>query len=207
MDSDLRGSRGRCLIWVVAIRNRRWVWLALGGLVLIGCCALLLHPNEKQQTPLRLVVVRQTLEQGKPVVYFRVEGPRQPKLQIAGVQRVVGDKVDEPVEHPLGLTVVNKDFWAPSQNFPIGDTRKARQEFGVVTPTNGTSWKLRVILYNRTTRWADIPETFTEMRTKGDSLPRAILHTFKAMHIEEGLSIESQPITNSLPTGTSANLH
>ena len=106
-------------------------------------------------TPFRLKIVRQTVEQGKPVVYFRVEGGEGKRIFLGNFERVYDDTIDGAADRISVLRALNKEshlltdgFWAPSQRLPMHEQpSNARKEFGVLTPRHHQGWKLRVTVF------------------------------------------------------------
>jgi hypothetical protein len=110
------------------------VFLALG-------VAFYAWPRNSEHPKVRLIVVRRTIEQGKPVVFFRLELADKRRIQIDKVKRVLfGGASDSPYEPSVQAA---NSFWAPSQSSPLNDPSKGRDTFGVLEPPNAESWKLR----------------------------------------------------------------
>src|ERR1041384_6278724 len=113
--------------------NRRTVILAFSLLVAIGSLVCLQWPPEKNPPSYRLKIVRQAKEQGKSVVFFRVEGGNnRQRIQIKNVVRDAVGTTDGAFDVSPGQT---NGFWAPSHVWPIDDPGKGRKEFGVLVPT------------------------------------------------------------------------
>jgi hypothetical protein len=126
------------------MNHRRAIVLVIVSLALV-CVLVLLAGSHKPLAKLK--IVRFGVEQGKSVVYFRVEAdtntwlhltPQIQKLEESGVEelRVMGTN---------GLLGVAPDFLAPSQ-VPdwFADAAESRKEFGILAPTNSAVWRLRV---------------------------------------------------------------
>jgi hypothetical protein len=109
------------------------------GAVVCGLIALI-----RTKGPLaQLRIVRFAIEQGKPVVFFQVEGAKGRRLAIFNVVKIEGDGT--LVQKPSGSFAPASDFWAPNQTSPLGISDKGRSEFGVIAPSIAV-WKLRVTL-------------------------------------------------------------
>jgi hypothetical protein len=67
---------------------------AAAALVLLFGIAWILCPSRAEGKFPRLRVLRQSMEQGEPVVYFRVETQR--KFQMTNIERVMGEISDNP---------------------------------------------------------------------------------------------------------------
>src|SRR5690349_21504728 len=118
--------------------------VALVGLVVALGLAWFIWPRHVKGSLLRLKIVRRTIEQGKPVVFFRIEVADRRDICIVWVEKLMGTNSEGMSLH-LGS---KQDFWAPSQLWPnlIGHPEMARKEFGVLAPTNA-AWKLRVSVF------------------------------------------------------------
>lgn len=80
-------------------------------------------------------------------MFFRVEGGDRRRIQLCGVERVAGDKVEGHFESPIkGIPKANPELWPPTQRWPLGDIPAARNEFSVFEPTNAAVWQLRVVV-------------------------------------------------------------
>jgi hypothetical protein len=148
-----------------------------------------------------LKIVRQAKEQGKSVVFFRVEGGNnRQRIQIKNVVRDAVGTTDGAFDVSPGQT---NGFWAPSHVWPIDDPGKGRKEFGVLVPTKAPVWKLRVGL------WVDTPisiqrlknniTTWALLRSAGRPFFRAIRETWVAFYVADEPVIESELMTNSVP--------
>lgn len=99
--------------------------------------ALLLWQLHAKKAALSLKILRQTVENGKRVAIFRIEGEGQRRFRITGINQIVDNTWQAP-EWASASTVLNE----PS---------KTRNEFGIVAPSNSfvwkeTTWKLHVTL-------------------------------------------------------------
>lgn len=214
--------------WIVAIPNLRQKLLVVGVcLALVGGLVLVVL-SKKSDQPLHLKIVRTGIEQGKPVVFFRLESSRGKRIAITGAQKIVGDSNKAPLASvhfyafysplvPSSFAIssnkavaalrISNHFWAPSQQWPMGDPAWAAQDIGVLAPTNVPCWKFRVIVETETIsqlgRLQDIPRTFGHLRANGTPLLTAIRKAWNLVWdgFYEGKSqiLESDPITNDLP--------
>jgi hypothetical protein len=143
-----------------------------------------------------LRVFRQSVEQGEPVVYFRVETQR--KFQMTNIERVMGETSDNPYQF---TNFGSPGFWAPSQQWPLGGDRFARNGFGVLAPTN-TVWKLRVEVMLETgspiQKVKGMPSAFRFERGMGRSVLTACKNALESFCITHREWVESKPITNSV---------
>ena len=134
--------------------NRRHMMLAVVGLALV-CGLVFFAWSKKADQRLRLKIVRTAIEQGKPVVFFRVEGNTNQRIQIHAVEKVTRTVLEGRYDSP----VVSKDVWAPGQlqewaDFVGQDNFWAPSQlqhwaflghdFGILALTNVPIWKLRV---------------------------------------------------------------
>ncbi len=137
------------------MNRRRALLLSVIGLGLLGGVVFLCWPK-KSDKQLRLKIVRTGIEQGKPVVFFRLEGDANLRIQIHAVEKVTRAALDGRYDLPVisrdawalgqlqewGEAAGQDDFWAPSQ---MQHWAFAGQNFGVLALTDGPIWKLRVI--------------------------------------------------------------
>src|SRR5579864_9080115 len=96
----------------------------LAALILVVGLTWFLWPRNVSRPLLRLKVVRQTVEQGKSVVFFRIEVADRRRIQITGAERVVSDVAESSWQgerDSRGFPLVTVGFWAPSQGSPTGD--------------------------------------------------------------------------------------
>lgn len=177
--------------------------LAIVGLALVAGSVFLFWQRQSASTLVRLRVVRRAVEEGKPVVFFRVECAEKRLVLIAHVFKVEGDGIEDSfIRGTNGLLVRNPDFWAPSQlAAPMGDSDASPKEFGVIAPANMPVWRLRV--------WVSIEEPnslirfrnlFLMWRLVGKESPTNI-HVAAASAWTNTyfrpLVLESDPITNT----------
>lgn len=154
-----------------------------------------LSPGEPE---FRLKVVRQAIEQGKPVIFFKVVGGGPERIQLTDVERVAAGITNGPFDE---FSKPAKDFWAPSQTWPMGNPNVARKEFGIVAPTNTPVWKLLTMIYAEapaTERFKAMPRLWRHLRKAGSSFPKATRDTWNAFYGGSRHLIESDLITNSV---------
>jgi hypothetical protein len=184
------------------MNRRRTLLLVIVGLGL-GCGILFLFWRQSAQS-LHLRIVRRAVEQGKPVVFFRVEGVENRWVAINDVFKIEGDKIEGTlVEETGGLLARAPDFWAPSQaEIPLADMHAGRKEFGVTAPTNVPAWRLRVAVV------IEDPHSFMRFRTLFSMWRLAGTESAKSMRATAAsvwnatytrpIIIESNPITNTV---------
>lgn len=170
--------------------------MVLTGVIVLGVLGLLAWPRASDAPLLQLKLVRQTVEQGKPVAYFKVLVGDRRRIQITGAEKIIGDTVDECWAEQQRLFGPNAGFWAPSQVCPTGDPAKGKTEFGVVVPTNAAVWNLRVSVImetpNQVERIRRMPEAWRSITTSFHvSKPRAawvVWNAFYNIGAGQGLS-------------------
>jgi hypothetical protein len=192
--------------------------------LLLVAIGFLVWPHSTNAALLRLKIVRQTVEEGKPVVFFRVEVAHSRRIQIRDVERVTPNKTDSPYEElgitysrptptpelafgafsntaSLGLMKPSKAFWAPSQASPLLDPSKGRREFGVLVPTKAAVWRLRVKVEIEDRRsWVRFKRSLVVwrwLRNRGISAYDATGMCWRALQLMEPQVVESELITNS----------
>src|SRR5579859_4880074 len=203
-------------------RCRRLLLLVV-GLVLGGMGFMLW--SKKTQPLLRLQIVKQSIEQGKPVVFFRLDGDANLRILIHGVEKVTGAALDGRYDSPVsskdiwgpGLLqawadVAGQDnFWAPSQ---LSHWAFAGQDFGVLALTNVPIWKLRVTatmsVPSRLGAFKAMPTMWSFCRSKGRPFLQIAKTTWNMglsgyTGIFETNVIESDLITNSVPPESSSS--
>jgi hypothetical protein len=183
------------------MNHRRAIVLVIVSLALV-CVLLLLAGSHKPLAKLK--IVRFGVEQGKSVVYFRVEAdtnrwlhltPKIQKLEESGVEelRVMGTN---------GFLGLASDFLAPSQmpDWFVSEA-ESRKEFGILAPTNSSVWKLRVVVItenpNLLRRFEEFLKLWTKRAKLGKSVPSPATEWKSAYTY--GVTLESDPITNSAP--------
>jgi len=174
--------------------NRRRAFFIVGLLALVAVAVLLLRLHEPSPPSFRLKIVRQTVENGKPVVVFRVEGGEGRRIMLGNIERLFDDRIDRALKP--------SDFWAQSQQSPIWDPEQARKEFGVPPPKDHQGWKLRVTVcmaQHRTLRWlTTLPTRWREIRKLGVPPLNAIRSAWSWTPYANYQTIESDVVTNSV---------
>ena len=186
------------------MNRRRTLLLSVVGLGLVGGVVFLCWPKKSDQ-PLRLKIVGRAVEQGKQVVFFRVESADRRRMRIDKVERALfGGATDNPFERSVQEA---KSFWAPSQVSPLDDQSKSRDEFGVLEPPNAESWKLRawvsIITPNPTKNLQGMQQMWQRARSNGKSFFEAACFAWRVYfsapsEIVEHRVIVSDPITISV---------
>jgi len=128
----------------------------------------------------RLIIARQTVLEGKPLVVFRIEAER--RIQINGFELIRGNK---------------REGW------PIETINANQNEFGAFPPTDATVWQMAVFVdmessdpLNGLKRMA---ATWKLMRQHGSSFCNAARMSRKMFYPVESKWGESAPITNTVP--------
>ncbi len=194
-------SMSQLILLHTGLKRRLFFFAVLA--TLIGSAVFLLAHSSSPQ-PFRLRIVRRATDQGKPVVYFRVEGGGHLRIQITNVERIVRENVEGrylEFDPPKGSATVRPDFWAPSQGSPTGDPIHGRNEFGVVVPTNAPVWKLRVMILFETSsldRIKSMPSLWRSLRSSGSSFVQSTHATWTAFYDGGQQTLESEPITNTV---------
>jgi hypothetical protein len=158
---------------------------------------------------LRLKIVRQTVEQGRPVVFFRVEVADHRRIQITGAEKVLGNVTErswDEEKDSRGLPKVAKDFWAPSLGSPTGNPKIGRKQFGVQAPTNAPIWKLRVTIameepdpFKRISIMPGLWKWELTIPSHNKSKVRTAWEVWNAFYDIGSQTTESDPITNTVP--------
>ena len=178
--------------------NQRKAAFAVAALVLVAALLILFAPNRG----VHLKILKQGIEQGQAVAFFRVETVR--RFQLTMVERVVGDRRDNPYQF---TNYGAAEFWAPDQQWPLGGDQIARTGFGVRAPTN-QAWRLRVQLMLDSGKFVDrlrqMPEVYRIERSKGTPFLKRWKNTLQVWGNTRLEWIESELITNSVAPVTSA---
>jgi hypothetical protein len=198
------------------MNRRRTLLLVTVGLALVCGLAFLFWPEQPHQPMVALKIVRRAVEQGKPVVFFRLDGDANLEVLIHGVEKVTGTALDGRYDSPVlskdvwraaklewGEVIGQDNFWAPSQS---SHWAFARRNFGVLALTNVPIWKLRVTatmsVPSRLGAFEAMPRMFSFCRSNGRTLSeitRIACHMALSGYtgIFETNVIESDPITNT----------
>lgn len=180
----------------------RLVFVAvLAAVVLVVGLGWFIWPRHSD-SPLCLKIVGQTMENGRPIAFFRLEGAENRKIHIGKIERISGEHV-EPFD-PRGRP--GQKFWAPSSPVPMGDPtnpNQARTKFGVIAPGNAPVWKLRVKVLmepaNEVGLFKQRLGLWKLLRRRGDPFFRALHNTWTIPIYSDTKMIESDLITNAFP--------
>ena len=175
----------------------------IGVLTVLGLAAGLgwfLWPRQTNDPRLHLKVVRQTVEQGKPVAFFRVEGGTNRRIALSRVSRTI---VENNSSCTLSTAHELDEFAGLLPPGPIHVPSLARKGFGVFVPTNAAIWQLSVTVEKEdlspSDRFSKMPAVWKSMRKQGCSLYEATKGSWESV-FSTGLEfVESEPITNSTP--------
>jgi hypothetical protein len=184
--------------------NRRTVLVGAALLLLVVAGVFFIWPRETGEPKFRLKTVRHSQEQGNPVVFFRIVGPRRPQIQVTNIRRVrEGTMTPQYIPE---FDAVSAVLWTPYQKWPFTDPKDARKEFWIMVPNNAAVWKLQVTILVPPS-WLDrfkmMPRLWQTFRKNGSSFLEATWESLKAAKnwIPSGSSqvIESEAITNAIP--------
>jgi hypothetical protein len=190
----------------MAKMSGRAVMIVLGFLALIGALTCLFWSHKSRPSASRLSILRQGSENGRPVVFFRVQVPDQRRIMIVGAERVIREKAEEafqldPFRSPP-LQRVTSSFWSTSTPNPGFEPEKGRKEFGVLAPWNDPVWKLRVTLAieppSLTKRFRYLRSDWSIYRSRGSSFFVATWAAWNAFHSTGQEVLESDFITNAI---------
>jgi hypothetical protein len=149
---------------------------------------------------LRLKVMSQTVDQGKPVVFFRVEGGTNRRIALSRVSRVIVEKSNS---WTLSTAHELDEFAGLLPPGPIDVPNLARKGFGVFVPTNAGIWQLSVTVEKEdlspSDRFGKMPAAWKSMRKQGCSLYEATKGSWESFFATGLEFVESEPITNSTP--------
>ena len=185
------------------MNRRRTLLLVIVGSALV-CGMVLLSGSRKPLAKLK--IVRFAVEQGKSVVYFRVEAgtnrllalnPFIKTLEEGGVEELL-------VMGTNGVFAKSADFFAPSQSSAPWDNEfTSREEFAIVSPTNSPVWRLRIQVNIEDPysirRLAELLKMCMKIQLppiRSFPTAAAVLWRHTSVHAE---MLESDPITNSVP--------
>jgi len=163
--------------------KRRTLYVAiLAAVALAICLAWFFWPRHATGPLPRLIIARQTVLEGKPLVVFRIEAER--RIQINGFELIRGNK---------------REGW------PIETINANQNEFGAFPPTDATVWQMAVFVdmessdpLNGLKRMA---ATWKLMRQHGSSFYNAAQMSRKMFYPVESKWVENAPITNTVPVG------
>ncbi len=174
------------------MNRRRALLLAIFGLALASTLVILFWPRQSGDPGIRLKIMRQDVERGKPVVFFQLQEAADRRFQIQNVQRLIGDMVQDPS---------GPDFWAVSQYAEIGSPNKGRRDFGVRAPTNCPEWRLRVTVTMEPAsplgRLKEMSKAWSNLRVARIPFFTSVFLIRNGFYGTDIQVIESDPITNS----------
>jgi hypothetical protein len=183
------------------MKRRLFFVAVIAALVLALGLFLFLWPRQPD-SPLCLKIVGQTMENGGPTAFFRLEGAENRKIHIGKIERISGEQI-EPFD-PRGRP--GQKFWAPSSPVPMGDPtnpNQGRTQFGVIAPGNAPVWKLRVKVFIEPANEIELLNKklglWKLLRRRGDPFFRGLQLTWTVPIYSDAKVIESDPITNTLP--------
>jgi hypothetical protein len=180
------------------MNRRRTVLLSVVSLGLVGGVVFLCWPKKSDRT-LRLKIVRRTLEQAQPVVFFRLEGAEGRRLQVVWIAKFIGEWPARSLEQPETST----NFWAPSQQaLPVMNLISERKEFGVVVPATAGIWRMQLMVLLEHPTWRrlrQMPNAWRYFSRNGTSFLKAAGTAWNGFYQDSGKNVFSDPITNSVP--------
>jgi hypothetical protein len=185
------------------MNRRRTLLFVIVGLAL-ACGVVLLSGSRKPLAKLR--IVRFAVEQGKSVVYFRVETEKNRFVEPPPYFKNLEDGTTEEflIRDTNGLFVRAPNFFAASQDMEAWMERiRTRKEFGVIAPTNSTVWKLRLRVeleelhsFNRVLDMLRLGTHVGQIHFK--SIFAAAKWLWNEQRYTHEEIVESDPITNSV---------
>jgi hypothetical protein len=213
------------------MKTRHALWLIIMGLGLVGGLTLLLWLWQSDETKVFLKTVRWGTDQGRPVVFFKLEGAKGRRILIGNVERVVNQVNEGPFEgihlfdasrtadpsvepswktgHP-GIWTPTENFWPSSQPWPLHDPKKGRREFALLALTNGQSWNVRVTVnverVSLGERISNMPRFWKPLRQAKYSLWRAAWSAWNTFYQFDSYVVESATITNAVTPEASATV-
>jgi len=165
-------------------RPRALVAVFTALMVVVGVGWLIWFRQAKDVFELK--VVRQTLEDGRPVVYFRVEGGEGRRIQIGEIEQLAGDRVLQWAD----LLAVYRD-----------PRTAGRKDLRLVAPTNVPTWKLRVTVYvepaSLVGRYNMLVGQWRMLRSMKYSVARTLKEIWTTPLYSESYAVESDSITNT----------
>jgi hypothetical protein len=185
-------------------RHRIYLVVAFSSALVAGTVFLL--PSRSNPHSIQLNIVRKAVEQGKPVVFFRVNGAEKQFMQMGGLCTFEeGKKPERFFKAANGLFGPWYAISPSSRIDPIDDTNRNQREFGVIAPTN-LVWRLHAQVYIEDKSLSKrLSGIFGTWRVIGrQSVLDALRGEWKGIHIQTE-DIVSDPITNAVtqaPQGT-----
>lgn len=168
------------------MKRRVVVVAAFAALVVgLGCAVWLLL--QQADSPLALKLVRQRIENGTPVAYFRLAGCFGRRLQIGEIEQLTGHQVLQWAD----LLAVFRD-----------PKTAGRRELRLVAPKDVQSWKLRVTVYMEP---GSLVERFNlalgqwrTLRANKYSATKALKEIWTTPVYSQSQIVESNPVTNNV---------
>ena len=145
-------------------------------------------------------IVGHSVEQGKQIVFFRVEGIGR-RITIVQVRRVIGSSEEDSRE---GDGLSKPGFWAPSEPmpYPTYGVRNPHKVFGVTAPTNTPVWRLRLLVFvDRPfmARVREMPRGWKFYRVqRRDPWYRAVWRAWNVYESRDRSELQSDLITNEV---------
>jgi hypothetical protein len=172
------------------MNRRRATLLVIVIFALAGGLVFPFSSKQSNQPMLRLSIVRRAVEEGEPVVFFRVEANGGRRLLITNFERVMEDgtsvfRLSSPIIR-LG---------------PLGDPRESRKEFKMPAPPQTRIWKLRITVRDEmpiSRRFKLELEMWKTMRAMGKSVWDATRSALNVFYPDASQVIESDPISNEV---------
>jgi hypothetical protein len=149
---------------------------------------------QQSDSRLELKVVRQTLEDGRTVAYFRLLGCRDRRIQIGEIEQLAPDRVLQ---------------WADWLAVFRDPNTAGRRDLRLVGPTDVPVWKLRVTVHIEQSDWVARFKTalnqWQSLRTMKYTVARTLKEIWTTPVFSESRTVESDWITNSTPTVQARN--
>jgi hypothetical protein len=177
--------------------RRRYLWVLFFA-CLVMVCALSAVVRKPRERPIYLKIARRSVEQGKPVVYFRLQGTNSGALGISQVTKIGPFKPQPAMETVGDIGFPAVDFWAPFQvEDPISRPESMQNEFGVLAPTNSGVWRVQVELVmpdpHSIRRFTSLA---SEWQVPLKDWPDAISFRYNFPYTHRRV-VESEPLTNA----------
>jgi len=172
--------------------------------VAVGVVVILvwsLWPRHTEVPVLRLRTLKKTQEQGKPIVFFRIDVADTDAFGSSFVERIAGERIEGPLMWVSGpKPVTAPGFWAPSQKSILHERTRGPVIFAVLAPTNAPAWKLRVAVDLGTPqRWKAVWRRWRRLRSWGKALPSATSEALDTFYRDIHEVLDSALITNTPP--------
>lgn len=173
--------------------------ISLACLLAISGLSLLFALGKSGPPEVRLYLLNQTIEQGRPVADFRIVTANVRRIQIENVEKLFGDTVEVPFEFP-GSARPATNFWAPGQGSILHRPFAKTAQFAVTRPEQVAAWKLRLTVLVEPPGQLDriklMPRAFRFHRANGRSFLMAARLTWTGFYNAKSETVESTWITN-----------